>query len=158
MALALDERRLRRNFQGYTTDRARTLLGLGASAIGSLRQGYVQNAAPVRAWAQAIRNHQLAVTRGLRLDDDDRLRRAIIERLMCELAVDLDEVGAEAGRAANGFAAELAALAPLRRDGLVEISGRRVRITEDGRPLMRSVCAVFDRYLGAGEARHSRAV
>ncbi|MFQ5955166.1 MAG: coproporphyrinogen III oxidase, partial [Kiloniellales bacterium] len=90
--------------------------------------------------------------------DDARRRRAISERLMCELAVDLDEVDGEVGAAANGFAAELEALAPMRRDGLVEITGRRVRITEYGRPLMRAVCAVFDRYLSAGEARHSQAV
>ena len=84
--------------------------------------------------------------------------RAIIERLMCALVVDLGEACAESDAPAQDFAAELAALVPMQRDGLVEIDGSRVRITEYGRPLTRSVCAVFDRYLGSGPGRHSRAV
>ena len=106
----------------------------------------------------AIRNNQLAVTRGVRRDADDRLRGAVIERLMCDLVVDLDDIAANFATPVDGLAAELSALAPMERDGLVEIIGSRIRITEDGRPLMRPICAVFDRYLCAGQTRHSRAV
>ena len=155
---ALDEGRLRRNFQGYTDDQATALLGFGASAIGSLAQGYVQNAVPFGAYADAIKSGRLAVTRGVEVDADDRLRRAVIERLMCDLSVDLSAVGADLGAPPDGFAGELSALAPMARDGLVELDGSRVRITETGQPLMRTVCAVFDRYLGTGKGRHSRAV
>ncbi|MFQ5763896.1 MAG: oxygen-independent coproporphyrinogen III oxidase [Rhodospirillales bacterium] len=157
LARALDEGRLRRNFQGYTTDRARVLLGFGASAIGSLRDGYVQNEVPIRAYARAIETGRLACVRGVELSDDDRLRRAVIERLMCGLEVDLR---AEARRfgSSERFAAELAGLAPLAADGLVAIGDGRVRVTEAGRPWMRTVAARFDRYLERGVARHSRAV
>jgi oxygen-independent coproporphyrinogen-3 oxidase len=158
MIQALDDGRLKRNFQGYTTDRAETLLGFGASSIGTLSEGYVQNAIPFRAYEDAIRNNQLAVTRGVRRDADDRLRGAVIERLMCDLVVDLDDIAANFAVPVGGLAAELSALAPMERDGLVEIIGSRIRITEDGRPLMRLICAVFDRYLCAGQTRHSRAV
>lgn len=158
MVRALDAGNLKRNFQGYTTDRATALIGFGASAIGSLREGYVQNAAPFKAYADAIKAGRPAVTRGVRLDDDDRLRRAVIERLMCDLAVDLDALSAELGAPADGLADAFSALEPMREDGLVEIDGNRITITEEGRPLMRSVCAAFDRYLGEGPGRHSRAV
>lgn len=162
MVRALDAGTLKRNFQGYTTDRATALIGFGASAIGSLREGYVQNAAPFKAYADAIKAGRPAVTRGVRLDDDDRLRRAVIERLMCDLAVDLDAVSAEHGatgaRLNDSFSDAFSALKPMQEDGLVEIEGGRITITEQGRPLMRSVCAAFDRYLGAGPGRHSRAV
>jgi len=158
MTRALDEGRLRRNFQGYTDDPADVLLGFGASSIGALPQGYVQNAVPFKAYGDAIRDGELAVTRGLQLDNDDRLRRAVIERLMCDLEVDLDEVAVGFGAAGADFAAELQALAAMERDGLVEVTGGTLRIPEPARTLMRTVCAVFDRYLASGAARHSRAV
>ena len=99
-----------------------------------------------------------AVSRGVEVDADDRLRRAVIERLMCDLSVDLSVLGADLGAPADSFAEELSALAPMARDGLVEVEGSRVHITDVGQPLMRTVCAVFDRYLGTGKGRHSRAV
>jgi oxygen-independent coproporphyrinogen-3 oxidase len=158
LARALRTGRLRRNFQGYTTDRAEALVGFGASAIGAVPQGYVQNAPAVPAWRRAIEGGDFATVRGIALDDDDRLRRAVIERLMCDLAVDLEPLCRDFGVSVGVFEAERAALAPMQRDGLVRQAGHRITVTELGRPLVRTVCAVFDRYLAAGEARHARAV
>lgn len=158
MALALDEGRLHRNFQGYTTDQAQALIGFGASSIGALPEGYVQNAVPLRAWADAVRHGQPAVDKGVALSDEDRLRRAIIERLMCDLRVDLAAVTRRYPETPDHFAAELDALVPMVEDGLVRIDGDLVEITELGQPLMRTVCAVFDTYLATGTGRHSRAV
>ncbi len=158
MSRALDEGRLRRNFQGYTTDRAGALLGFGSSSIGALPQGYVQNSVPMHAYAEAIEGGRPAITRGLALSAEDRLRRDIIERLMCDLRVDLAATAARYKKTAGDFAAELSALAPMETDGLVELDGDEIRITESGRPLMRAVCAVFDRYLETGKARHSQAI
>jgi len=163
LTVAFDEGRLRRNFQGYTTDEAGILLGFGASAIGSLPQGYVQNAAPLGAYGRNIRSGQFATVRGVELTADDRLRRAIIERLMCGLEADPTAMAADFGLD-EAFAPELAALAPLEAEGIVVVEGGRVRITEAGQPLMRTVAAVFDHYLNAAPdedtppARHSRAV
>lgn len=158
LARALDAGRLRRNFQGYTTDPADVLIGFGASAIGALPQGYVQNAVAVRAYREELATGRLATVKGIALNDDDRRRRAVIERLMCDLAVDLDRIEAALGPDPEGFASELAMLAPLVDDGLIEIDRGSVRVTETGRPFVRTVCAIFDRYLSAGRARHSRAV
>jgi oxygen-independent coproporphyrinogen-3 oxidase len=151
LSLALREGWLRRNFQGYTTDTAQVLIGLGASAIGSLPQGYVQNAAVLPAYRDAIRAGRLATVRGAALSAEDRLRRAVIERLMCDFAVDLNG-------SAELFADEFEALEPLAADGLVSIEDRVVRVEPPGRPLVRTVCALFDAYLARGVARHSRAV
>ncbi|MEW5727882.1 MAG: oxygen-independent coproporphyrinogen III oxidase [Pseudomonadota bacterium] len=158
MAIALKEKRLHRNFQGYTTDTASTLIGLGASGIGSLPQGYIANVGEIHFYQQAIREGRLATARGVAISDDDRLRRAIIERLMCDLAVDLDAVAARFGQDGGQFEPELASLAPLVADGLCAVDGRRITVTEDGRTLVRAVCAAFDRYLKQGEQRHSKAV
>lgn len=158
IAAAQREGRLHRNFQGYTTDVAPALIGFGASGIGSLPQGYIGNDHSVDGYKQIIRSGRLATARGIAIDDDDRLRRAIIERLMCDLAVDLDAVCADFGADAGQFAEALDRLAPMEADGLLERRGHRVRMTEDGRPLVRAACAAFDSYLQAGETRHSRAV
>jgi oxygen-independent coproporphyrinogen-3 oxidase len=154
---ALDTGRLRRNFQGYTTDTADVLLGLGASAIGQLPGGYVQNAPDAGTYGRRIAEGVLATAKGMPIDADDRRRRAVIERLMCDMTVDLDRFGGAAA-----FAAELARLDAMAADGLVRVDGAEVTIPEDARPLMRAVAAVFDAYLPAPGsvpvARHSQAV
>lgn len=144
---------LRRNFQGYTADDADALLGLGASAIGKLPQGYVQNAVDVAGYSRAVEAGQFATVKGLALSPDDRLRARIIERLMCDLAVDLDAIAP-----GEDFSVELDALASLEAEGLVSIEGRRVAICEEGRPFLRLAAAAFDVYLPANQARHSVAV
>lgn len=158
MTRALNDGRLRRNFQGYTTDAASALIGLGASAIGALPDGYVQNAVPFKSYATAIEGGALAVNRGLRLSDDDRARRLVIERLMCQMEADIGSIERQHRLPAWSLTGAIEALRPMAADGLVELSGDHVRITERGRPFMRSACAAFDRYLGQGAARHSRAV
>lgn len=158
MAVKLDRGELHRNFQGYTTDAAGALLGLGASAIGSLPGGYAQNAPSIRTWRRAIEDGGLAVERGLELNAADKLRREIIERLMCELRVDLAPLETRDGAPDDGFAAERARLQPMADDGLVHVDGETIRVTEEGRAFVRTICAVFDTYLETGKGRHSSAV
>ncbi len=141
-----------------STDEASVLLGFGASAIGMLPQGYVQNAVPVHAYLDAIEAGAAAVTRGIALDAEDRLRRDAIERLMCDGAVDLAAICRRHGRERDHFAAKLARLALLDADGLVAVDGHLVRVRDAGRALLRTVCAVFDDYFDAGERRHARAI
>jgi oxygen-independent coproporphyrinogen-3 oxidase len=157
LSLAADEGRLKRNFQGYTTDECRTLLGFGVSAIGSLPGGYVQNETAIGAYGRAIKAGTLPIVRGIELTDDDRLRRAVIEQLMCGQEADLKALAA-AFKSNETFASERAALAPMIDDGLAKLKDSVVHITDKGRPLMRTVAAVFDQYLQTGKARHSRAV
>jgi oxygen-independent coproporphyrinogen III oxidase len=158
LAIALREGRLHRNFQGYTTDGAATLLGFGASAIGALPQGMVQNAVPIHAWGEAVAGGRLATTRGFALDDEDRLRAAVIEALMCHLRVDLAPLCRAFGRPADHFAAEILMLEPLAADALVVIDGWQLQVPQAARPMLRTVCAVFDAYLQPSETRHARAI
>lgn len=158
MAIALREKRLHRNFQGYTTDAAPYLIGFGASGIGSLPQGYVANEGGIHAYKQMIRSGHLATVRGVGVNDDDLLRRALIERLMCDLALDVEAVCARFGADPAQFDEDLATLTGLESDGLLIRQGRHITITDEGRPLVRAACAAFDRYLKVGETRHSKAV
>jgi oxygen-independent coproporphyrinogen-3 oxidase len=152
---------LRRNFQGYTTDRADVLLGFGASAIGMLPQGYVQNTPDVRTWERAVEVGRLPVCRGIATSGDDRLRRAVIERLMCDMAVDLDAVARDCDDPDHDWTPEIAALRDLEGDGLVEIDGATLRVRPENRSLVRVVASVFDRYLAPtddGPPKHAVAV
>jgi oxygen-independent coproporphyrinogen-3 oxidase len=158
LAIAAREGGLHRNFQGYTTDDAPVRLGFGPSAIGALPRGYVQNAAPMQVYRDTVEAGQLPIARGLVLDDDDRLRAAVIERLMCDLQVDLGEVCKGFGRDAGVFAEEVARLSALAADGLVELRDKTVRVTEQGRPFVRMVCAGFDSYIRTGNERLATAV
>ena len=158
LTLAQQKGELHRNFQGYTTDSAPALIGFGASAIGSLPQGYIANEIAIDRYREMVHAGKLPITRGIAIDADDELRRAIIERLMCDMRVDLDQVAALYGKSGANFDSELAAMAGLEADGVVRREGHRVVVTEEGKPLVRAACAVFDRYLTAGEARHSKAV
>lgn len=158
LARALAEGRLRRNFQGYTADPAPVLLGFGASAIGALPQGYVQNASETKAWNQAVRSHGLAIVRGIALNEDDRLRRSVIERLLCDMAVDIATLAREHGAVPGALDDAFEDLAAMAEDGLLSLDGPRVAMTETGRPFVRLAAAAFDAYLHKGAARHSRAV
>ena len=158
MAVAVRERRLARNFQGYTTDNATALLGFGASSIGSLPQGYVQNHSDVPTWRAAISSGRLPVARGVVLSNDDRARRAVIERLMCDLRVDLDAIAARCGLAPAAFSDALRALDGLRSLGAVTVDGGTIVIEEVWRATARLACAAFDSYLDNGVGRHAVAI
>ena len=161
MAKAAAARRLRRSFQGYTTDAAPALIGFGASSIGSLPQGYAQNAPTAAAYASEIEADRLATVRGIALSPDDRLRRAVIQRVMCDLEVDIDAVAAEHSADPGPLkAAASGGSARFEQDGLASWDGRRLVVSERGRPFVRSIAALFDLYLArqSDEPRHARAV
>lgn len=149
---------LRRNFQGYTTDQAQTLIGVGASAIGHLPQGYVQNQTAEVPWRKALDEERLPVARGVAFTGEDEFRGEIIERLMCNLSADLPAICARHGRELSALTYERRGLEDLVRDGLVSDEEGVLTISERGRPFVRALCAVFDTHLEAGAQRHSRVV
>ena len=157
LAQALAARTLRRNFQGYTTDRAPILLGFGPTAIGRLPQGYVQNAPDIAGWGRAVAAGALPVVRGRALTSDDRLRGAVIESLLCFFEADLAALARRHGAPWDVFAPALKELETLRRQGFVELVAGHLTIVRDGPALARIVASAFDAYLGSA-ARHSLAV
>lgn len=158
LAIAAEDGRLHRNFQGYTTDPCPTLIGLGASSIGRLPQGYVQNVLLVGEYQRRIAAGVMPVTKGCDLSHEDRLRAAVIERIMCDYEVDLDEVCGRFGADADRLIESAPALDALIADGIARRDRHRIAVPADARPLVRALAAAFDEYLGQGQARHSRAV
>ena len=158
LAIASDNDALHRNFQGYTTDACETLLGFGASSIGRLPQGYVQNALLIGTYQQRIAAGELAVGKIRAFAAEDRLRAAVIERIMCDYRVDLDEVCGRFGADPDELLASAEGLDVLSDDGIVWRERNVLTIADDARPLVRLLAAAFDQYLGQAPANHSRAV
>jgi oxygen-independent coproporphyrinogen-3 oxidase len=158
LAIAAREGRMRRNFQGYTIDTAAALLPFGVSAIGRLPQGFVGNATDLAGWRRAIEADRFPVTRGLAFSIEDLARGDVIERLMCDFVVDYGAIAQEHGFAPEAFDGARVPLRHLEADGVVTLEGRRVSVTERGRPFVRLAAAAFDAYLEASAARHSAAV
>lgn len=158
MAHALSQGRLHRNFQGYTTDPCEALIGLGASAIGKLPQGFVQNEVVIGRYAERIADGVLPTRRGYRLTPEDRLRAELIERIMCDLTVDIDSICAQHPVDARILAPARRKLDQLAHEGLVVFDGRRVLLPEEARLLVRKVASVFDAHLDQAQRQFSRAV
>jgi oxygen-independent coproporphyrinogen-3 oxidase len=158
LALALAEGRLHRNFQGYTDDNAPVLLGLGVSSIGSTPRGFLQNAPDMGAYMRAIERGSLATVRGLAITEEDAVRAAIIERLMCDMRVDVAAVCRDHLWDPFYLGPAFEEIEPMVRDGLARVEGHRITVTEAGRPFVRLIAAAFDAYLPHTAARHSRAV
>lgn len=148
---------LHRNFQGYTTDAAEVLIGLGASSIGRMPSGYVQNETRIPAYQRAVSEGRLPIARGYRFKGEDRLRGAVIERLMCDQRVDLAEVQQRFDFDPWQLI-QNARLDPLIADGLIELRGTEIRMKPHARPLVRTIAAAFDAHLAPATARYSRAV
>lgn len=158
MAVAAREGRLARNFQGYTTDGASALIPFGPSAIGAFPAGFVQNARDMRVWAAAVDAGRLATARGLAPDADDGLRGAVIARLLCDMAVDVEIVAAACGRDAGDLSDALPALDALEAEGVIARRGWRIAIHPDARFLARTVAACFDARRPVAGTRHAAAV
>lgn len=150
--------RLRRNFQGYTDDPAPVLVPLGPSSIGQFERGFIQNAPAADAWRGAIAAGRLPLARTLALTAEDRLRAAVIERLMCDLTADVGALCAAHGFPPTALDAAIDRAAALAAAGLASVSGRTVRIPESARRMMRVAASCFDAHLSPAPRRHALAV
>ncbi len=148
LAIAQRNRTLHRNFQGYTTKAGADLYGMGVSAISSVANSYAQNRRETPAYQSAVADRGIATMRGYRLSDDDRLRRAVIGRLLCHTVIPKREIERGFGISFDHyFSAEIARLGELAADGLVVVDREEIRVTPLGRIFIRNAAMVFDRYI-----------
>src|SRR5271155_3668006 len=148
LAVAQQNRTLHRNFQGYTTKAGADLYGMGVSAISGIQNAYAQNQRDIPSWEKAVAERGIATMRGYHLSDDDRLRRAVISRLLCHTIVVKPEISQEFGIDFDHyFADELQRLEPFREDGLILLTPNEIRTTPLGRIFIRNAAMLFDPYL-----------
>ena len=149
LARAQRDGTLHRNFQGYSTHADIDMVACGVSAISAVNGTYAQNEKSLERYYARIGRGELPVARGLALCSDDLLRRDVIQKLMCDFALDLRDLAARRDvDVAERFAPELARLAELAKDGLLTLAPGRIAVTPKGRLLVRNICMVFDDYFG----------
>lgn len=150
LAVAQRQGRLHRNFQGYSTRAEADLVACGVSAISAVGAVYSQNEKTLDAYYERLDQGKLPVARGIELNNDDLLRRIIIQMLMCNFELSFTAIEqAHPISFAGYFKAELEQLALLERDGLLDIDAHWIIVTPKGRLLIRNICMVFDRHLAA---------
>src|SRR5271163_1170693 len=148
LALAQRNRTLHRNFQGYTTKAGADLYGMGITAISGIQNAYAQNHRDIPSWQAAVAERGIATMRGYQLSVDDRLRRAVISRLLCHTVIFKDEILREFGVDFDTYFADAREkLAGAREDGLLTEDADEIRATWLGRIFIRNLAMAFDPYL-----------
>lgn len=157
LAIAADNGSLRRNFQGYTTDNCDALLGFGASSIGRVADGYVQNEVPPGSYARKVSSGELPTAKGYKLTREDRLRANVIERLMCDFSADIPAIAAAHGYSPEFLLGTNDRLFDMVEDGLISLGDGVIRLDGAYRFLVRTVAATFDSYLADIQRTFSKA-
>ncbi|RZN58529.1 oxygen-independent coproporphyrinogen III oxidase [Avibacterium paragallinarum] len=147
LAIAQQNGVLHRNFQGYTTQEDADLLGLGVSAISLLGDTYAQNQKELKQYYADIEQKGTALHKGFVMSQEDCLRRDVIKQLICNFKLDYAPFEQQYGiDFKQHFAEDLALLAPLAADGLIEIGEKGLLVSPVGHLLIRNICLCFDTY------------
>jgi len=159
LAVAQREGKLYRNFQGYSTHSDCDLVGLGVTSIGRVGDAYMQNYKELEHYGLAISQGKLPVFRGVELDADDKLRRAVITQLICHFDLDFDKIAQDFGIDFDAyFEGELARLEVMQQDGLLALDNAGIQVLPAGRLLIRNICMVFDKYLAQKQQQFSKVI
>ena len=155
LAVAQRENKLYRNFQGYSTHSECDLIGLGVTSIGSVGDSYSQNQRTLEDYANSLNNDELPVFRGFTLNDDDKIRRVVITRLICHFALDIELIEKELNITFSDYFADvMPKLEQFSNDGLLRYDDKKIEVLPAGHLLIRNICMVFDFYMQQKTAKH----
>lgn len=159
LSIALKEKKLYRNFQGYSTHAGTDLYALGITSISQIGRCYSQNVKKESEYFEKLNDGVFPVERGYYLSDDDLLRRHVITRIMCDFELDFTEVEKLFSiDFKKYFDSSLKKLTEFVDDGLLILSDKNMKVTEMGRLMIRNIAMNFDAYLETSNAKFSRTV
>lgn len=161
LSKALHEKRLYRNFQGYSTNVGTDLYAMGITSISQFGDIYAQNVKTEKEYSDALNNNRLPIFKGYRMNEDDILRKYVIMKVMCDFELSFEEVEKKFGiEFEKYFAWGLENLKEMIDDGLVKIENRKLTVNDMGRLLIRNVAINFDGFIERKEdtAKYSRTV
>jgi oxygen-independent coproporphyrinogen-3 oxidase len=159
LAIAQREGKLYRNFQGYSTHSDCDLIGLGITSIGRVGDAYIQNVKTLDEYDTLIAQGLLPVFKGVDLDQDDKLRRAVITQLICHFELEFSKIEKQFDISfAEYFSTELNNLDVMQTDGLLTLSDHGIQVQTAGRLLIRNICMVFDKYLAKKQQQFSKVI
>lgn len=147
LSILQNEGRLHRNFQGYTTQEECDLLGSGVSSISQIGDCYAQNQKDIRPYYESVDESGHALWKGCKLNRDDEIRRVVIKQLICHFDLDMAKIEQQLGiNFEEYFVEDLKLLQTFIDDKLVDITDRKITISNTGRLLIRNICICFDVY------------
>jgi len=161
LACAQEKGTLHRTFQGYTTHAECDLIGMGVTAISQIQDSFAQNDKTLEGYDRKIQAKQLATFRGVRLTQDDHIRKAVIMQLACHFKVIFSRIEMDYKIVFKEyFKTELANLILFQQDGLVCLTEDGIVIMPKGRLLVRNICSVFDYYFNqkTHKQHHAKAI
>ncbi|HHH51787.1 MAG TPA: oxygen-independent coproporphyrinogen III oxidase [Campylobacterales bacterium] len=145
---AIKKGELHRNFQGYTTKGGANLIGIGLTSIGEGERYYAQNTKDMKIYEEAIDSGKLPFERGVKLSDDDFLRKGVIMELMANFHIDIKRVEKEYGiNFKEYFADDIEDLQEFVDDNLMTIDNNEIRVSTTGTLLIRNIAMAFDAYM-----------
>ena len=148
LAIAQQQNKLHRNFQGYTTKGDADLLGLGVSAISMLGDSYAQNQKDLKSYQNQVEQKGHGLWKGFTLNRDDKIRRDVIKQLICHFQLDKKQIEQYYHiQFDDYFAEDLKLLTPLEQDGLVVVNQDSINVRPKGQLLIRNICMCFDIYM-----------
>lgn len=156
MIEALKNKKLKRNFQGYSTDTADNVIGFGVSAISHLPFGYAQNTLDFEEYKKNILDKKLPTAKGIRTNKEDKLRKRIIDEVMCYMEVDLNAICSSFNRPRDYFKNEIKALDELEKDGLITIRNNVIKVHPNAPQITRVVSSFFDKFFKPSTTKHSK--
>lgn len=161
LAVAMREKKLYRNFQGYSTNAGADLYAMGITSISQLKNVYAQNYKTEKEYYSALDNETIPTAKGYQLTEDDHLRREVIMKLMCDFELNFKSIEDQFKiDFKKYFAWGLNNLKEMQADELVEISDNGIKVKNKGRMLIRNIAINFDGYIERKEdkAKYSRTV
>ena len=155
LAIAQRENKLYRNFQGYSTHSECDLIGLGVTSIGSVADSYSQNRRTLKEYAQSLDKNELPVFRGFTLNEDDKIRRTVITKLICHFSLDIAAIEKELNiNFADYFSEVYPKLEQFAQDGLLNYNEYKIEVLPAGHLLIRNICMAFDKYMQQKAGQH----
>jgi oxygen-independent coproporphyrinogen-3 oxidase len=160
LAIAQRQKKLQRNFQGYSTRAGSDVYAFGMSSISQIPEAYWQNEKELLKYQAALDSGKVPLARGYFVTGEDKIRRETIMRVMCDLSLGYGDLSQKLGvNFAEHFAKELESLAPLEADGLVRCSPTGLEVTDTGRLFVRNIAMCFDNTLApVGERKYSKTI
>ncbi len=159
LAIAQENGSLYRNFQGYSTHAECDLVAMGITSIAQVANSYSQNVKDLESYYACLDKGELPLFRGILLEHDDVLRRAVITQLICHFKLSFVSIAKTFDiDFYNYFSSELKKLMLMQKDGLLQITEEGIRVHPPGRLLIRNICMVFDKYLNNTERRFSKVI
>jgi len=159
LAIAQQQGELYRNFQGYSTHAQCDIVGLGLSSIGQVGDSFSQNEKDILRYYAALDEGKLPIIKGQVINEDDKIRRAVIMDLICHFQLDFASIEWGFGiQFKSYFADELSRLSDMHADGLLQLNEDSIQVLDKGKLLIRNICMVFDAYLATSKTQFSKTI